>query len=320
VIYYFCYDNLRPTGGSAVIYRHVQLLNRAGLDAAVVHQKADFVLPGYELNPPPIIGSLQLELRPSDLLVLPGDLGPGLNQVAPGIRKILFNQNAYHSFRGYDINSSSLPPYGDPEYIATLVVSEDNRRYLEHLFPGVSCRRLHISFDHELFDCPDLGVKGKQIAFMTRKNFADVVQVIGALRSRQRLRDWRFKAIENCSPTEVAEILRDSCIYASFGGPEGISLSNLEAMLSGCWVVGYSGMGCREYFDQNLCEEVPFGDIVAFVDAVERAAHQYESDRARFNGCVVSAQGYVRDTYSEEKECSELIDFYSSLLGGVPTL
>lgn len=134
MIYYFCYDNLRPTGGSSVIYRHVHLLNEAGFNAAVVHQKADFVLPGHESNAPPVVGSLQLDLKPSDILILPGDLGPGLNHVAPGIRKIIFNQNAYHSFRGYEINSLILPPYNDPECVATLVVSEDNKRYLECFF------------------------------------------------------------------------------------------------------------------------------------------------------------------------------------------
>lgn len=87
---------------------------------------------------------------------------------------------------------------------------------------------------------------------MTRKNQADVVQVVSALKSRRRLQGWQFQAIENCSSSEVAAILKDSCIFMSFGYPEGISLSNLEAMLSGCWVVGYSGMGCREYFDLNL--------------------------------------------------------------------
>jgi hypothetical protein len=81
--------------------------------------KADFILPGHESDAPPVVGSLQLDLKASDILVLPGDLGPGLNHVVPGVRKIIFDRNPYHSSRGYEVNSLGLPPYADPEYIAT---------------------------------------------------------------------------------------------------------------------------------------------------------------------------------------------------------
>jgi hypothetical protein len=187
-------------------------------------------------------------------------------------------------------------------------------------FLGLTCYCIHISFNHSLFDSGDLDIKRKKIAFITRKNQADVVQVISALKSRRRLQGWQFQPIENCSSSEVAAILKDSCIFMSFGHPEGISLSNLVAMLSRCWVVGYSGVGCREYFDLNLCEEVPFGDIVSFVETVECAAQRYNTNRIGFNGRVASAQSYVRCTYSDEQERSELIEFYASVTGLAPPL
>lgn len=231
--------------------------------------------------------------------------------------KVVFNQNAYHYFRGYEMASDEMPPYLSPEYVGVLVVSEDNRRYLEAFFPGVRVCRIHISFDLESFFCPDLALKQKSIALMTRKNPADAAQVVMALRSRSVLDGWSLRVIQDLPASEVVNIMQESAIYMSFGYPEGIGLSNLEAMIAGCKVVGYSGMGCREYFDGILCVETPFGDIVSFVEAVERLALSFKRERAAFNRDVLAAQAYVRETYSAEREKCELLAFYAGILGSI---
>lgn len=314
MIYYFCYDNKRPTGGNIITYRHVRVLNEIGFSAAVIHATPGYILPGFESFPPPIVYGSDLKLSNNDLLVLPEDFGPKLNGIAPGCRKIIFNQNAYYSFRGYGYDSTRVPPYLNPDYIAALVVSDDNRIYLEHCFPGVSCHRIHISFDHEAYSCADLSAKSRLICFMTRKNPADVVQVVSALRLRGNLSGWSFCAIENRAPHEVAAIMKSSRIYMSFGAPEGISLSCLEAMMAGCKVVGYSGMGCREYFDSSLCSEIHQGDVVQFVRSVEELAAASDRECDEFNQSILRAQSYVRQTFSAERERSDLSDIYNSFV------
>jgi hypothetical protein len=314
LIYYFCYDNKTPTGGNRVTYRHVRILNELGFPAAVVHSTRGYVLPGHEVSPPPIVYLPDLGLSDKDILVLPEDFGPSLITAAPGCRKIIFNQNAYYTFQGYSYDSQQLPPYLHSDYIATLVVSEDNKKYLETCFPGINCRRIHISFDQDKYYCDDLASKPRSICFMTRKNPGEVVQVVSALRSRANLLGWKFCPIENRRPDEVAAIMRSSRIYMSFGAPEGISLSNLEAMLAGCRVVGYSGMGCREYFENSLCSEVPFGDIVKFVESVEETALASEHDIDGFIRSVRRSQSYVCEAYSVERERIDLGDFYGSIV------
>ena len=49
----------------------------------------------------------------------------------------------------------------------------------------------------------------------------------------------------------------------SFGHPEGLSLSNLEALACGCKVIGYSGRAGKEYFSHTDSDEITFGDIIA---------------------------------------------------------
>lgn len=314
MIYYFCFDNAKPTGGNKIAYRHVDLLNTAGMAASIVHGKPGFRFSalGEQI---PVISLQELRLNSGDIFVLPEDLGPRLNAIARGIPKIIFNQNAYYSFRGYKLGEGLAPPYLDPEYIATFVVSEDNKRYLEYAFPGLRCRRLHVSFRQDLFSCPDLTAKRRQICFMTRKNAGDVAQVVNQLRLRNYLAGWSFIAIENASEQQVAQIMAESAIFLSFGHPEGISLSNLEAMACGCYVVGYSGMGCREYFDAGHCLEVPFGDITAFVAAVEQAAALFDGNAALFQARVQASQAYARHTYSPERERRDVLQAFTELLG-----
>ena len=311
MIYYFCYDNNRPTGGCKIAYRHVRILNEIGISSSIVHKSSSFRYPSFPSVP--IVGISDLQLLRDDVLVLPEDLGPALNNAAKGTRKIIFNQNAYYSFRGYDLNSGLMPPYLESEYIATLVVSEDNRQYLKKLFPGAEPFRLHISFDQQLFGFVKPRLKKPQFCFMTRKNSADVLQVVSALRSRPLLSEWAFKAIEGLDEIGVARVMGESAIYLAFGHPEGISLSNLEAMSSGCLVVGYSGMGCREFFDAKFCQEIPFGDIAAFVTAAEEAAGCFENRLAEYEVRTKSSSEYVRSVFSNAQERKDLIEFYSSL-------
>jgi glycosyltransferase involved in cell wall biosynthesis len=103
-------------------------------------------------------------------------------------------------------------------------------------------------------------------------------------------------------------------IFLAFGHPEGISLSNLEAMARGCRVIGYSGMGCREYFVEDLCVEVPMGDIIAFVRAVEAEMARFDAGSPTLLAVLETAARYVQERYSPEVERADLLDFFRGLL------
>jgi hypothetical protein len=72
-------------------------------------------------------------------------------------------------------------------------------------------------------------------------------------------------------------------------------------------------MGHCECFDGVVCVEVPFRDILKFVDAVERLVRTCEWDRSGFNRDVFGAKAYVREIYSGEREKSGTLTFDSSL-------
>lgn len=150
------------------------------------------------------------------------------------------------------------------------------------------------------------------IALMTRKNHGDVVQVLQMLRLRGRLGSWKLLPIE---PQDgVARLMEEAKIFLSFGDPEGISLSNLEAMSRGCRVIGYSGMGCREYFAQDRCHEIQIGDVAAFAQAVAEDIARCDRGCPALEAGLGASARHVRERYSPERERSDLLEFYSWLL------
>lgn len=312
-IYYYCSANRTPTGGNKVTYRHVDILNQLGFDACVLHPKSGFRYDSFD-HQPPVLGLDQLRLRPDDLLVMPEDGGPGMCRFARGVRKLIFNQGAYNTFRGFVDLKGPLPPYLDPEFLAALVVSEDNLRYITHAFPGVRCQRIHLCIDYDRFAFVPAALKRKSIAFMTRKNPGDVVQVLQILRSRGALPDWQLVRIEGVDEAGVARLMETPALYLSFVHQESFSLSNLEAMARGCRVIGYSGLGGREFFADDRALEIPAADVIAFARAVEAEARRFEQGCPELIAAMEAGASFVRRTYTAEAEREDLRRFYTSLL------
>ncbi len=313
-LFYYCGANAQPTGGNKIIYRHVDLLVRAGLDAWVYHPIDGFSYPGLVQNLR-VVSPSTIVARRCDLFVLPEDAGPGLATFAPGMRKLIFNQNAYYSFRHFGLDPQLLPPYGAADVIGALVVSADNQHYLRYAFPGLTCERLILSLNFDVFSPLPWQEKQRQIAYMTRKNEDDVAQVVKILASRGRLADWRLVPIEGLAEPEVARIMRDSQLFLAFGHPEGLSLSNLEALACGCRLIGYSGRAGREYFTATGSIEIEVGDIVGFCESVEAFVAGAKETAVQHARASRDASFFVRQFYSNERERESVVAAIAQFIG-----
>ena len=315
VLFFFCYENKFPTGGNKICYRHVELLNRLGVDAAILHPRASFRYVQFA-HQPPVVGFDSLRLAANDVLVLPEDLGPQHLGFAPQIRRIVFNQGVNNMFKKYSLMDDRPLVHQVESVLGCFAVSDQNARYLRFAFPSLKVERLFLSLNLELFNGGDRSQKHREISFIASKNQADVVQVVNLLRIRGLCRDWRFTPIHCMSEREVADTMRRSALFLSFGHPEGLCLANLEAMASGCKLIGYSGVGGREYFQPGLACEIPVGDIQAFVEVVEKSVLEYEGDRDEFLSQSASSQRFVRENYSPEREQESLLRGLRHLLPG----
>jgi glycosyltransferase involved in cell wall biosynthesis len=342
-IYYGCPDKDYPVGGIRAIYRHVDLLNRNGFDAFVLHHYYPFRGTWFEnttrvahevrypdlsrsfparagrqalraLGRPRSIDPLPvLELNADDVLVVPEAM-PGLADTAPGIPKAIFDQNAYLTLAPFalDVDPGNLL-YNREEVLGAIVVSEDSRRYLETLFPALSVRRIHYGIDPDLFAFK--ADKQPQIAYMPRKNPHDVHQVLLRLRLTGRLEGWNVVEIADRTEAETAAILRDSAVFISSGHPEGFGLPAAEAMLAGCVVVGYHGYGGREFFTDEFAFPIEVGDVVGFADRVAEVLETLETRPDALRPRTVNASRFISDNYSIEREERDLLAVWAEFIG-----
>jgi len=120
--------------------------------------------------------------------------------------------------------------------------------------------------------------------------------------------------IEGKSLAEVGAILRETLIFLSFGYPEGLGLPPAEAMSCGCVAIGYHGMGGREYFNNAFSYPVEQGDIVAYVQVVEKVLEDYRRDPELLVERGRMAAAFVSERFSREAWERDVRGFFSEIL------
>jgi len=341
-IYYFCPDFKGVVGGVKTMYRHVDILNGNGFNAAILHSRTGFRCRWFE-NDTKIAYVRQTDLGMDDILVFPEPFlayftdfhNPPkaelwfdrivsksrhkyyINELSKTpVRKVIFNQNAYLSFEGIDSAEAYDIPYLRKDVTATICVSDDNEDYLKFAFPNARLYRVRLSANKAYFyHGPD---KKPQIAFIADRSREDSNQVLNILKARNSLEGFRLVPIKDVAERQVAQIMRESLVFMSFGRAEGFSLPPMEAMLCGCIVVGYHGRAGREYFDPSFCCPVEVGDIIGLVRSVEAVLSVYKENPAQLAEIAKTASEQIAFRYTSEKEEADLKNIWAEILESNP--
>ncbi|SFV27651.1 Glycosyl transferases group 1 [Devosia crocina] len=309
-VYFLTPDYEPPSGGVRVIYRHVDLLNAAGIPAAVVHQRPGFRCTWFDHNTR-ILDVSQCQMSEEDLLVLPETDGDLLGRIAPGIRHVIFNQNAHLTWQRDGAVSRYMK---QNRFLAGIVtVSSYSAEMMSQAFPSLRVDRIHLSIDEELFFCPQ-GSRARKLTFMPRRAGNDIHQVLGLLNGRDILKDWNIVALDNLTHREVAAELRSSRIFLAFTYQEGFGLPAAEAMACGNFVIGYHGCGGREFFDPAFSAPVPTGDVLGFAQEIENAVRSSAEDEAWLSTRAQRSAEFIRTNYTSARETKDVLRIYGGLL------
>ncbi len=344
MIYYLCPDSNNPTGGIKVIYRHVDILNKHALAARVLHQKKGFRCTWFENDTRiaytrspfhsftsrlqkairirlknttnstiPVVDGTRTVIDFNDILVLPERVGPDVSIYGVDIPKVILNQNGFLTFKHYSFAKERLTSaYTDPSVYAVLVNSEHCDEFVRQAFPEVATERFYLSMDPGLFHFQ--AKKKKQICFSRIKNAADALQVINILKFRGALTDFEVIPFINISQKNVAELMRESLIFLSFGNREGFGLPAAEAMACGCITIGYHGWGGKEFFRPEFSFPIEDGDILGFAQRVEEVIKAYNTDENYYFEKRNQAAEFITEQYSQEREERELIGAWKQIL------
>ena len=238
----------RMTGGIAVLYQLATRLNECGFSVALAGIPE---APGLA----ELAGTVEvlpwgksgegMKLHAKDRLVVPEGWP---NLMAPALTasaKIsVYVQNWAYLFSALPegVLWQKLP-------VTFLAVSQPVGWFIEHLSglpvdgiirPAIDAARFYPS-------PTPLQRERIRIAWMPRKNrgLAEQIRQIATalLAARDTALRLEWVEIHGMAPDQVAETLRTCHIFLATGFPEGCPLPPLEAMASGCFVVGFAGFG-----------------------------------------------------------------------------
>jgi len=105
-------------------------------------------------------------------------------------------------------------------------------------------------------------------------------------------------------------------LFLSFCHHEGFAVPPLEALASGCSVIGYNGFGGREYFEPPDAVPIPAGDVLSFAAEVERWAQNFDADEHWLTAQRRSEKALA--TYSPEQEADDVVSFWRNTLLEMP--
>lgn len=314
-IVFLCPSIAEPQGGVKVICRHAQLideLRHLGVAAQVL-----FPLdPNFELSwfASKFSRRRDLSFDPSsDLVIIPevmtDMMAAQLRQV--GISYGIFVQNGYYVFNGIGGDGKSMSALRNSYLMSTVVssISDDTSSLLTAFVPKLAekIHKVQYSIDDTMFAMgPE---KQKVITFMPRK-LPFHASITTRMLARQLPPTWRIEPIHGLDEQGVAQLLQKSRIFMAFSEFEGCPVPPLEAAFSGNRVIGYTGQGGLEYWEDPIFTEVKSGDIMGFIRAVlDEVAHQDLLPPSAPDGRKAEHLSRLRARYSAESERQSLAAF-----------
>jgi glycosyltransferase involved in cell wall biosynthesis len=309
-VYFLTPDYRTPSGGIRVIYRHVDILNEAGIDASVLHRRPGFRCEWFE-NETNVTDVAATIVSPRDILVVPEIDVAVLESVPSGIRHVIFNQNSHLTWQRTPQAGRFYAPR--PGLAAVVCVSEHNRQMLERAFPAAPLQRVHLGIDERIFHPRGQQQRPRRIAYMPRRGREDARQVMAILQERGLPDGWEIVALDNLSHEDVAVELRKARIFLAFTKVEGFGLPPAEAMACGCHVIGNDGFAGREFFRPEFSTTIESGDITGFVDAIEAAIRLEAGEPGRCERLGRAASQFVLSEYSQSRERDDVVALYSNL-------
>lgn len=314
-IYFLAGNHDLPTGGMRVIYRHVDILNAAGIRAAVLHRRRGFRCTWFKHHTR-VTDTDSISVTPSDLLVvseLDVDLLRGLPR---GFPHVVFNQGVHLTWRR-DAEWVTQHYRRSVDLRGVVTVSQHSAELLRHAFPDTPVTVVHPSLDPGLFRLGN-AERPRRIGYMPRRGKEDASLALAILRARGLPDGWEVVPLHNLTPAEVGDALRACRIFLSFAHQEGFGLPAVEAMGCGAYVIGYHGFGGLEHFRAEFSLPIGAGDVLAMVHAVQWTLEREREDPEWCRRRGREASLFVHDTYSPHREAMAATAFYSSILEAEP--
>lgn len=302
-------DLAAPSGGIKVIYRFVENLRALGYDARVWHGTLGFAFESWRSDAPVDTG-LRLRFDPGDVLVMT-EVGRW-NFLSEGHPIVILCQGVDFVFAASDFRTDEPGAYPAwPDATAAIATSESIHDFLEAActddFPVH-----HVPLDIEDYFTPR--EKQRQIALMPRRRREDLLATVHLLRRSGLLAGWEVVLIDGMTQAQVAEALGEAAIFLFGGEREGFGLPGAEAMAAGCYVVGFTGDGAKEYMLPGHSSPVPESDCVGAAARTAEAMRWFDEERATYDARTRAGREFVAHNYNTNRSRTGLEAAFAAIL------
>jgi hypothetical protein len=241
MIYYLCPDLNVKSAGIRILYRHVELLNRHGFAAAILHQHAGFSMP--DVPPVPVrYLALPETLNKADIVVIPEGF-PHLMQAlqAMPLRRFAIALNWHYAY-------AALPGLWDWRAFGIERILTHSPFIADYLGWSMQlpCHVFVWGINPDLYFF-EAGCKTASVVYISRKQ-THVEELKSVLHSRcpRFITEIRWQGLDSLSEIEYARLVRSAGVFLNLSAAEGLPCSLLEAMRSGTLVAGYNSVGARD--------------------------------------------------------------------------
>jgi hypothetical protein len=306
-----------PLGGVKVLVRHSEIINAdklCGLRSELFFpEDHNFNLDWFKHNAK-IKRDINFNVE-EDIIIIPEvwALKYGSELLNKDIKYAIFVQNGYYIF---DEIYQGDPPsllnlkriYQGAAFI--LSVSDDTTNCIRAAFQITDDRMFKVMPSvNSLFFKHQRGEKKNIITYMPRKLSQHANWLINQITFKDNS-GWEILPIDGQNEETVANFLRSSKIFLSFSDREGFSLPPLEASFCGNSVIGYTGEGAKEYWDNVLFKEIDAGNLRKFLSEILKEMERLKSQEFLDIDHEKKEQtlNLLRNKYSSEQEKDRLAE------------
>jgi len=310
-ICYFSPDFPQPSGGVKTLYRHVHRLRESGFDATIVHQKQGFRASWHPYDVPVIWLQDRPQFSSTDVLVFPEVMADAVRQSQQlGDRRVVIALSWAPAY-------NRLQPgerWQDLGINHVLAKSRTVQRILKWQM-GIDVTIIPEFVDPRLYHVESES-KDPQVAYMTRKDRSGE-WLQGVLTGKGApFSEFAWQPLRNLDEASYAAHLRRSAIFLPTTLQEAMHVSILEAMACGCLVIGYTGIGGKEYMigageGQNAIL-VENGDLHALGHALEETMVALHRNPDQFAAIIENGIATARAFQNAEAEIAALRTFFGS--------
>jgi glycosyltransferase involved in cell wall biosynthesis len=248
------------TGGIRTTYRHAEWLAEAGADASVFSPDGH---PSWFRSRARVNDSGRLAVGPRDIVVLGETLDDvTIRFLGLAARKEMFCQNQFYVFGRH----AALRSHAELGISRIYGSSRAIQDFFARVYGSPAIDIVPYAVDPSLFRPAE---KTLQIAYVPRKLPFEAGFIRTAFQIRfPALRHVPFVAIEGRSEEETAAIMGRSAVLLALGHLDSFGLPAIEAMASGCAVVGLHGTGGLEFATPANGRWFHHGQLVDCVEAL----------------------------------------------------